>query len=104
MDTKSEAGFELLIKAVLAPKDERNYGTLVYAMAAFDCGDHTDTIIELMRRNDFEVLNTASVNIWNRMRVYGETMPPIEASSWAKRPDDGSIWWEKYEVDPLDVD
>ena len=68
MDANSEAGFALLIPEVLAPKDQRNYGTLVYAMSGFNCEGHVDTLIELMRRDNFEVFNTASdilVDQWN---------------------------------------
>jgi hypothetical protein len=72
MDAKSEVGFALLIEAVLTPKDERNYGTLVYAMSGFDCGDHTDTIVELMRRDNFEVFNTASDILINQWSGFGE--------------------------------
>jgi HEAT repeat protein len=60
MDTKPKNGLSLLIPAVLTPKNERNYGTLVYAMSAFNCGSHIDTIIELMRRDNFEVYTTAA--------------------------------------------
>jgi hypothetical protein len=60
MDSSILAGLPLLATAVLDPVDERNYGTLVYAMSAFDCSNHIETIIELMRRDNFEVYNTAS--------------------------------------------
>ena len=60
MDSRPTWGLELLVSAVLNPRNHKNYGTLVYAMSAYDCSGHTDTLVKLMSRNNFEVRNTAA--------------------------------------------
>lgn len=60
MDLGYEKGLALLKNAVLCPRDERNYGTLVYAMSGFDCEPYVDVIIELMQRDSYEVFNIAT--------------------------------------------
>lgn len=55
MELGNDAAVAPLISAITRPENVNHRGTLVYALGAFDCRDHVETLVDLALTGNFEV-------------------------------------------------
>jgi HEAT repeat protein len=59
MELGSDAAILPLLSAIARPENANNRGTLVYALGAFDCRNHVETLVDLALTGNFEVATGA---------------------------------------------
>ena len=77
MDIGDERAVTPLIKAIQKPENSNHRGTLVYALSAFNCLNHINTLVDLILTANFEVA-TGSYQILEQSNLSKEQKKQIQ--------------------------